>query len=159
MKGQLLEYLWYIKYYIASIFSNMTLKASLSWLFMVFCFLFWDINILVKSTAIIYFLDFFLGIYTALKEDSFSLSRFGAGMTKLILYAVLVILFNQADLIISTMLNHPDLWLHIVSARSWSLTYIALHELISSLNKLKHLWVPISDKLYNIIKTNKEKIW
>lgn len=153
------EYLWYMQYYIASIFSNMFLKSIASWLVVVFCFLFGDINILVKSTAVIYFLDFSLWIYTAIKEDNFSVNRFGAGMTKLILYAILVILFNQADLVISTMLNNPSLWLHIISARSWSLTYISMHELISCLNKLKHLGVPVPEKLYQIIKSNKEKIW
>lgn len=153
------EYLWYMKYYIASIFSNVMIKSVASRGVIIFCFLFGDINILVKSTAVIYFLDFWLWIYTAIKEDNFSVNRFGAGMTKLILYAILVILFNQADLVISTMLNNPSLWLHIISARSWSLTYISMHELISCLNKLKHLGVPVPEKLYQIIKSNKEKIW
>ena len=153
------EYLWYMKYYIASIFSNVMIKSVASRGVIIFCFLFGDINILVKSTAVIYFLDFWLWIYTAIKEDNFSVNRFGAGMTKLILYAILVILFNQADLVISTMLNNPSLWLHIISARSWSLTYISMHELISCLNKLKHLGVPVPEKLYQIIKRNKEKIW
>jgi len=153
------EYLWYMQYYIASIFSNVLIKSIASWLVVVFCFLFGDISILVKSTAVIYFLDFWLWIYIAIKEDNFNVNRFGAGMTKLILYAILVILFNQADLVISTMLNNPSLWLHIISARSWSLTYISMHELISCLNKLKHLGVPVPEKLYQIIKSNKEKIW
>ncbi len=156
---QLLEYISYMQYYIWSIFCNAFMKSIMSWLLVIFFFLFWDINILVQSTAVIYIIDFSLWMYTAYTEDNFCIKRFWAWMTKLMLYAILVILFNQADIVIWAMIWHPSLSLHIISAKSWAITYISMHELISSLNKLKHLWVPIPEKLYQAIKTNKEKIW
>ncbi|HPC34770.1 MAG TPA: phage holin family protein, partial [Candidatus Absconditabacterales bacterium] len=96
-------------------------------------------------------------IYTAFKNDNFNPARFGGGMAKLIFYAILVILFHQADHIIQEMVGH-HIELEIISARSWALAYIGSHELLSALNKLKNLGIPIPQKLYNMIKTNKDKL-
>ncbi len=151
------EYMEYFFYYVQSVFTHPIIKIIASAMIVALSFLFWEVNVLVVSTAVIYVIDFWLWIYTALKNDTFNPARFGGGMAKLIFYGALIILFHQADHIVEQMVNH-QVTLEVVSARSRALAYIASHELLSALNKLKKLWIPIPDKLYNMIKTNKDKL-
>ncbi len=155
--NQMSEYIDYFFYYVQSVFTHPIIKLIFSAVIVALSFLFWEVDILVISTAVIYIIDFGLGIYTAFKNDNFNPARFWGWMAKLIFYAILVILFHQADHIIQEMVWH-HIELEIISARSWALAYIWSHELLSALNKLKNLWIPIPQKLYNMIKTNKDKL-
>ncbi len=147
----------YFFYYVQSVFTHPVVKILSSAILVALSFLFWDVNVLVISTAVIYMIDFGLWIYTAVKNDNFNPARFWWWMAKLIFYAILIILFHQADHVIEKMAWH-NIELEIISARSWALAYIASHELLSALNKLRNLWVPIPQKLYDMIKTNKDKL-
>lgn len=151
------EYMEYFFYYVQSVFTHPIIKLIFSAVIVALSFLFWEVDILVISTAVIYMIDFGLWIYTAIKNDNFNPARFWGWMAKLIFYAILIILFHQADHVIEEMAWH-NIELEIISARSWALAYIASHELLSALNKLRNLWVPIPQKLYDIIKTNKDKL-
>lgn len=151
------EYMDYFFYYVQSVFTHPVIKLIFSAVIVALSFLFWEVNILVISTAVIYIIDFGLGIYTAFKNNSFNLARFWGWMAKLIFYAILIILFHQADNIIQEMIWH-HIELEIISARSRALAYIWSHELLSALNKLRNLWIPIPQKLYDMIKTNKDKL-
>lgn len=161
------------RYYLHSIFDLARLKALISVIWWWFFIKMWVEIEAIQAALIIYIVDLCLWITIALWKDLlkinqiwfsarwiwdkvFSTRKFWRGMIKIFLYWVWIIVTNNVDIVLQTLINN-SVESNIIDTKYYFLWYMAAHEWLSALKKLANLWLPVpTDVIDRLSKFKKE---
>lgn len=142
-----------LSHYLESFWEFFWLKLAWSILIWVSQLLIWEFTPGIIAFLIIYLADLFVWVGTALYRNEFESHKFLRGLIKLLLYWVTLIVMNQVDIVASEWLKFfIDLPVESWFFRFVSLMFMAIHETISLLWKMKWLWVPVPSIIVDRLK-------
>lgn len=131
-------------------------KAGIAFLSGFVLFAIGDISISIKALILLWIIDFVLGFCMALKKEGIDTKKMIIGIRKFLLYFLAISAGNLLDLIFFG--NELDIAGHKIGFRWVVILYIAAHQALELLRKLRELGVPLPGSIDKVLIENNKRI-
>lgn len=128
------------------------LKLFISSVIALFTALIWGYTALIEALFMLMVIDFVLWFVNAWQKNALSRERMRNGFIKIIWYCIALIVLNYTSIAV--------FWANIggYGVKEFWVSYLAVHEWISTLRHLACMWVPIPKSLLDKLENYKEKL-